>query len=53
MLALLAYGIGIEVAQSFLPPREADAMDVLADGVGIALGLAAAWPVAALARQRP
>ena len=53
VLALLAYGIGIEIAQSFLPPREADAMDVLADGVGIALGLAAAWPVAALARQRP
>ena len=37
--------IGIEIAQSFLPPREADWHDVLADGVGIALGLLAAWPI--------
>jgi len=44
--ALLAYGVGIEIAQSFLPPREADWHDVVADGVGIALGLLAAWPVA-------
>jgi len=43
--ALLAYGVGIEIAQSFLPPREADWHDVLADGVGIALGLLAAWPI--------
>ena len=46
--ALLAYGVGIEIAQSFLPPREADWHDVVADGVGIALGLLAAWPVARL-----
>lgn len=51
VLALLAYGIGIEIAQSFLPPREADWHDVVADGVGIALGLLAAWPVAVLASR--
>jgi VanZ family protein len=42
---LLAYGIGIEIAQSFLPPREADWHDVVADSVGIVLGLLAAWPI--------
>lgn len=51
-LALVGYGIGIEIAQSFLPPREADWHDVVADGVGIALGLLAAWPVAAGAARR-
>lgn len=51
VLALLAYGVGIEIAQSFLPPREADWHDVVADGVGIALGLLAAWPVTVLASR--
>lgn len=51
VLALLAYGIGIEIAQSFLPPREADWHDVIADGVGITLGLLAAWPAAVLANR--
>ena len=50
VLALLAYGIGIEIAQSFLPPRQADWHDVVADGMGIALGLFAAWPVTRLHR---
>ena len=50
--SLLAYGVGIEVAQGFLPPRSADAADVLADGVGIALGLLAAWPFALVTRRR-
>lgn len=45
VLALLAYGVGIEVAQSFLPPREADWHDVFADGIGIALGLLTALPI--------
>lgn len=45
--ALLAYGGAIEVAQSFLPPRSGDWLDLLADGCGIALGLLAAWPIAA------
>jgi VanZ family protein len=51
-LALVGYGIGIEIAQSFLPPREADWHDVVADGVGIAIGLLVAWPVAAGAARR-
>lgn len=42
---LLAYGVGIEIAQYFDPPRSADWHDVVADGVGIALGLLACWPV--------
>lgn len=46
-LALLAYGGGIEVAQSFLPPRSGEWADLLADGCGIALGLLLAWPIAA------
>jgi VanZ family protein len=37
-LALLALGVGIEVAQSFTPDREPSAWDVLADVVGMALG---------------
>ena len=49
--ALLAYGIGIEIAQHFLPPREADWHDVVADSVGIALGLLAAWPFARFGRS--
>jgi len=50
VLALLAYGVFIEIAQSFLPPREADWHDVVADGIGIAIGLLAAWPVTRMAR---
>jgi VanZ family protein len=34
-ISLLAYGIGIEIAQSFTPDRNADAMDVVADAIGI------------------
>ena len=49
---LVAYGIGIEIAQSFLPPREADWHDVVADSIGIALGLLAAWPVTWLTRTK-
>jgi VanZ family protein len=35
VVALVGYGIGIEVAQSFTPTRQADAMDVVADSIGI------------------
>ncbi|MFT7723483.1 MAG: VanZ family protein [Roseateles sp.] len=51
VLALLAYGAGIEVAQGFLPPREASMLDLLADASGIAAGLLPAWVVAALAAR--
>jgi VanZ family protein len=37
ILALLAYGVAIEVAQSFLPGRTASLLDLFADAVGIAL----------------
>ncbi|MFG6490251.1 VanZ family protein [Roseateles sp. BYS78W] len=47
---LLAYGIGIEIAQSFIPSRDADWHDVVADSVGIALGLLVAWPIARISR---
>ncbi len=36
-IALVAYGIGIEVAQYFSPDRDAEAMDVVADSIGIAI----------------
>jgi VanZ family protein len=44
-VALLAYGGLIEVLQSFTPTRVGEWPDLLADGVGIALGLllAAGW----------
>ena len=51
-VTLVGYGIAIEIAQSFLPPREADWHDVVADSVGIALGLLAAWPITAIAARR-
>lgn len=36
-LLLVAYGIGIEIAQHFTPDRQADVLDVLADSVGVAI----------------
>ncbi len=38
-MALLAYGGAIELLQLYVPGRECDWHDLLADGVGIALGL--------------
>lgn len=45
-LALLVYGVLIEVAQSFVPLRSADWRDVVGDAVGIAIGLAVAVLIA-------
>lgn len=40
--ALLAYGVGIEIVQYFLPWREASLFDILADGIGMLIyGMAA------------
>lgn len=36
-VALVAYGIGIEIAQWITPDRDADAMDVVADSIGIVI----------------
>lgn len=33
---LLAYGVGIEIAQSFTPDRQADLVDIVADAASIA-----------------
>jgi len=38
-LGLLAFGVFIELVQSQIPGRSAEARDVLADAVGIAAGL--------------
>ena len=38
-MALLAYGGAIELLQMHIPNRDGDWHDLLADGVGIALGL--------------
>ena len=38
-LGCLAFGIFIEFAQWLDPPRDADALDVLADGIGILIAL--------------
>jgi VanZ family protein len=38
-LSCLAFGIFIEFAQWFCPPRDADAFDVLADAIGILIAL--------------
>lgn len=37
-LGLVAYGVGIELAQSLTPTRAPSALDVLADSAGVALG---------------
>lgn len=44
--ALLGYGVLIEVVQHVLPRRAASLADLTADGVGIALYLLAAAPLA-------
>ena len=40
---MLAFGAGIEWGQTFVPGRFGDMADVLADGVGVLLGLGAVW----------
>lgn len=42
VLVLFAYGVGIEWVQHHVPGRTASAWDVLADCVGIVVGLVAA-----------
>jgi VanZ family protein len=50
-LGLLVYGGFIELVQTQLPTRQGDWADILADGVGVAAGLAvAAWMRAAVHR---
>jgi VanZ family protein len=44
--ALMAYGVFIEIAQSFIPPRSGDWHDLVGDAVGVAIGLLVAAVVA-------
>ena len=51
---MLAYGIAIELIQSFEPTRDAELKDVLVDVVGITLGLALyRWVVSRLFATAP
>jgi len=51
--SLLALGAGIEIAQAYVPGRSADALDIVADAVGIALGAGAGSQLArSLERRR-
>ena len=54
MLGVIAFGIGIEIAQgAFTATREPDALDVLANSAGAALGqLLAFTPLAGRLRTR-
>lgn len=40
---LLVYGLALEAAQHFLPPRVAELKDLLVDSIGIGVGLACAY----------
>lgn len=51
-LALVAYGIGIEIAQYFTKYRSADVMDVLADAIGILVYCLFVWLNNALIKTR-
>jgi VanZ family protein len=48
-LALVAYGVGMELAQHFTPARSASLADVLADTAGVAAGW---WLTRAAALRR-
>jgi len=49
---LMALGAGIEVAQHFVPGRQADAADLLADAIGAAAGMLLAAALEWLLRRR-
>lgn len=51
MLALFAFGLAIEVVQSTMPAHQAEAADLLADVLGIAMGLWSARLVQARASR--
>lgn len=51
-LALLTYGIAIEIAQYFTRYRSADVMDVVADSIGILIYGFCVWLSGALIKTR-
>ena len=52
-VALLAFGVGIEVVQSFIPGRTATPWDVLANSLGFVLGWACLQLLAWGSRFKP
>lgn len=52
-LALLAFGVGIEVVQSFIPGRTATPWDLVANCIGFALGWASFQFLARADRFKP
>jgi len=42
-VAIVAYGIAIEIAQSFIPGRVMSGWDIVANTVGVLIGLGLAW----------
>lgn len=50
---LLAYGVGIELAQALSPSRAASMLDLVADSAGIAIGWCAARFIARPSRREP
>lgn len=50
--ALLGLAVLIEIGQLYVPGRSADPMDVLADAIGIAIGMAMAWVASRLFSPR-
>jgi VanZ family protein len=53
LAAMLLFAVFIELVQSQLPTRSADALDVLADGVGIAGGLLLLWGLRRVGAKLP
>lgn len=51
LLGLLAYGVLIEILQSFTPNRSAEWVDLLADCFGIALGWLLNWGSMGMVRK--
>ena len=45
LLGLLAYGVVIEILQSYTPNRSGELLDLLADCFGIALGWLLSWKI--------
>ena len=52
VLGLFALGCALEIAQAFLPGRHAAMLDVLANGMGIAVGMGLGWMCVAVNSAR-
>jgi VanZ family protein len=45
VVVLVGYGVFIEILQSFLPPRSASLFDILADCIGIGIGVVVVYMI--------